>query len=175
MWLALQGKTSNQGLFCNNWKLRERLEARKKKEARFLLIYHAIIALRSLTYTVSASLDMQLHWTFPGWGPSKPCIKIHLSIILQHHEKQSTAPASMKWSYNLLLKKKKTVLWTSRLCAKRCFRSEGGHTARTNTNARAAFPLQKEGIYNTVHQSTNTSCLVFGKANSCFCKHLLDT
>lgn len=38
-----------------NWKKKKK----KKKEVRCLFIYHVIIALRSLTCTVSAALDKQ--------------------------------------------------------------------------------------------------------------------
>lgn len=90
---------------------------------------------------------MHLPWTFPSWGPNKPCIKINLNITLPHHENKRTAPHSMKWSYNLSLvkkKKKRQYYRLAWLCAKRCFGSVGGHTASTNINASAAFSWQKK-------------------------------
>lgn len=139
----------------------------KKTERSEVLTYLSCYHHTEEPYTVSASLDVKLHWTCPGWEPSKPCIKMHLSFILQHHEKQSTAPASMKWSYNLLSKKKDIVLWTLWLCAKRCFRSEEGHTASTNINARTSLPLQnKEST--ALYTSQLIKAVLFLEKPTCF-------
>lgn len=46
---------------------------------------------------------------------------------------------------------------------------------RGRSHCQHCFSTPKEGTYNTVHQSTNKSCLVFGNGNLCFCKHVLVT
>lgn len=164
-WLVLQGTTNNQGLFCNNWKLRESRMIRsqkKKKEVRFLLIYHAIIALRSLTYTASAALGMQLHWAFPGWGPTSHALRYTLTSYRIRKDKAQSQPVRNEVIIYCFKKKNnnKTVLWTLWLCAKRCFRSEGGHTAST-----AFLPQKKEPT--TPYTSQLIKAVLFLETETC--------
>lgn len=93
-----------------------------------------------------------LHWACSFTGPfglyqTSHALRYTLTLFY-HVRKNKHGPSQHKMKLQSIAKKKKerkkTVLWSSWLCTKRCFRSEGGHSVSTNTNAISAFLLQKE-------------------------------
>lgn len=145
-------------------------EKKKKKEVRFLLIYHAIITLRSLTRYL-------LHWTWSftelALAENQASRALKCTLALSYSIMKNKAQPQPVWNEVIIYcqkkkdEKKDIVLWTSWLCAKRCFRSEEGHTASTNINARTSLPLQnKEST--ALYTSRLIKAVLFLENPTCF-------